>query len=432
VSNPRLILALSLLIVLIGDARAAMAPSEISKTPGALVHDTLRPDTTGWTNVCSSRHFACVHAEPAVAAQAVEAAASLDRAWDMLTGALDYPAPDPDPSTGVYDLYLFDRPDVGRTFVSQRTWPSISDRASGFSFADGRLTGCMRDLELARQLARAIGLRLAPSADEASAIEEASYLARLAVPCAMPMVDGIDAFQKNSERPLVNGGNGGALFYWWLDDAFGRIPGGMVGAIWEEAPTKTEPGSDRWAGEPDGFDVLRKTFKGALQTGSTIDDLFAEFAVARALMGPIADDAHLLESQTLGDAARVRLDWDIEWPSAPRKLLSPRAVGPGGAVFIRVDRKGAAPGARLRIELEWENHARMKWLAVRLDANGREKSRVPVGIHDRTTEGNLTLTELDDSSAVLLVGMNGGDWVPFDPEDREWQPHGWIATLAQE
>src|SRR5204862_5554504 len=137
---------------------------------------------------------------------------------------------------------------------------------------DGKLGGCMRDLEIARQLARAIGMRLAPSADEGSARAEAGYLARLAVPCAMSMVDGIDAFQKNPERALVEGGNGAALFYWWIDDAFGRIPGGMVGAMWQVAPTFTAAGADRWIGEPDGFDVLRKTFKGALMTGSTIDD----------------------------------------------------------------------------------------------------------------------------------------------------------------
>ncbi len=367
-----------------------------------------------------------------MAARALEASASLDRAWEVLTGALDYPAPDPDPMTGVYDLYLLDRPGLAQTFVSQRTFPSRNDRASAFSLVDGKLSGCMRDLEIARQLARAIGMRLAPSADEGSAKAEAGYLARLAVPCAMALVDGIDIFQKTSERPLVDGGNGSALFYWWLDDAFGRIPGGMIGAMWEEALTRTDAGADRWAGEPDGFDVLRKTFKGALMTGSTIDDLLVEFSVARALMGPLADDAHLLESQTLGAAAAVTYDWDIAWPSSPRKLASPRPVGPGGASYLRIDRAGAAPSSRLRIELEWENHARMKWIAVRLDASGHEKSRIPIGIHDRTTEGNLPLTELDNTAAVLLVGMNGGDWIPFDPEDKEWPAHGWTATLAQE
>lgn len=438
VSNPSLFLGVVLLAVSMapllsgGEAHAAMTPGETSTTPGALVHDTLPPDTTGWTHVCSNKHFACVHAEPAVAANVVEASASLDRAWDVLTGALDYPAPDPDPSTGVYDVYLRDAAGLAETHVSHRTLPSISDRASAFSIVDGRLNGCMRDLEIARQLARAIGMRLAPMTDEGSSIAEAGYIARLAVPCAMSLVDGIDSFQKNPSTALVRGGNGAALFYWWIDDAFGRIPGGMVGAMWQAAPTVTAAGADRWIGEPDGFDVLRKTFKGALMTGSTIDDLFVDFAVARALIGPIADDAHLLESQTLGDAAKIALDWDIPWPTGPRKLASPRGVGPGGSAYVRIDRKGAAPGSRLRVELEWENHARMKWIAVRLDGNGREKSRVPVGIHDRTTDGNLTLTELDDTAAVLLVGMNGGDWTPFDPEDLDWPAHGWTASIAPE
>lgn len=431
-SNPRTPWVLGLLgSFLASPARPAQGPSEVSATPGAFVHGALRPGGAP-TTACSSRHLACVHAEPAVAAAAPAFVASIDRAWEVLTGALDYPAPDPDPSTGAYDVYLLDRPALAETHVSQRTVPSVTDRASAFSLLDGRLAGCMRDLEVARQLARAIGLRLAPGADEGSARAEASYLARLAVPCAMALVDGVADFQREPQRPLVDGGNGAALFYWWLDDAFGRFPGGMVGAIWQAAPSRTELGADRWAGEPDGFDVLRKTFKGALMTGSTIDDLLLDFSVARALMGPVADDAHLLESRTLGAAAAVAHDWDVPWPTAPRKLACARPVGPTGSAYVRVDRAGAPPGSRLRVELEWENHARMKWVAVRLDGAGRERSRVPVGVHDRTTAASLTLTELDDSAAVLLVGTSGGDWTPFDPEDRDWPAHGWTVALAQE
>lgn len=432
-------------------AMAPMTPEETSLTPGGYVYGVSRDRPSApkdgpkaWPWACSLRHRACVHAEPALAPAVMPALASLDRSWEVLTGAMDLPEPDADPATGAYDLYLLDEPGLAETALSARTQPSFYDRASAYSLVDGRLDGCMRDLEIARQLARAIGARMAPSTDEGSARGGAGYLARLAVPCAIGMIDGVDVAQAHSERTLVATmpleaprfvrpvADGSALFWWWLDDAFGRIPGGMVAATWALTATRTPAGENRWAGEPDGWDVLRHTFKGALTTGSTLDDLLVDFAVARAQAGDLADDQHFVESTTLGAAARVAIDWDIPWPAAPRRLASPRALGPMGASYVRVSRAGAPPGSRLRVELEWENHARMRWVAVRLGPDGRERSRVLVGSHDRTTEANLSLAELDAADAVLLVGVNCGDWKPFDPDDRDWQPHGWLLTVAQE
>jgi hypothetical protein len=74
----------------------------------------------------------------------------------------------------------------------------------------------------------------------------------------------------------------------------------------------------------------------------------------------------------------------------------------------------------------------MRWVALKLGSDGREKARIPIASHDRTTIANLTLAELDETAQVLLVGVNCGDWQPFDPQDREWSPHAWVATLAAE
>jgi hypothetical protein len=30
------------------------------------------------------------------------------------------------------------------------------------------------------------------------------------------------------------------------------------------------------------------------------------------------------------------------------------------------------------------------------------------------------------------VGVNCGDWEPFDPDDKTWEPHRWLMTLAQQ
>ena len=67
-----------------------------------------------------------------------------------------------------------------------------------------------------------------------------------------------------------------ALFFWWLDATYGASPGALVRAMWALAPTQTPPGAARWNDEPDGFAVLKASFKDALTSGSTIEDLYAD------------------------------------------------------------------------------------------------------------------------------------------------------------
>jgi hypothetical protein len=45
----------------------------------------------------------------------------------------------------------------------------------------------------------------------------------------------------------------------------------------------------------------------------------------------------------------------------------------------------------------------------------------------------MTLFDLDGVARVLVVGSSAGDpHYPFDPDDRVWEPHGWIVSLASE
>jgi hypothetical protein len=56
-----------------------------------------------------------------------------------------------------------------------------------------------------------------------------------------------------------------------------------------------------------------------------------------------------------------------------------------------------------------------------------------IGGQDKGTEAQGTLVDLDGTDAVVLVGVGLGDWTePFDPEGAEWEPHGWLATIAAE
>jgi hypothetical protein len=237
------------------------------------------------------------------------------------------------------------------------------------------------------------------------------------------------ASTSDSERFL----DGAALFWGRVDWAYGRGPGAIITAAWALAPTRTEVGAQRWHDEPDAFDVLRVSFRGALSTGSTIHDLLLDTAIARAFMGSAEDGLHQPETRALGDAARVPTDWDVAWPTQPKRLATRAPVHPSGASYLVVRRAGAPPGARLRVEIVWEEHALFRWAFVKMDASGRELGRVIIPARERATEAQMTLVDIDGADRIMLVGVNVGDPAyRFDPDDEIWEPHSWLVTIAEE
>lgn len=434
---------------LLGAALAADAPAP-KIDPGVAIGPSIRyvarptgPDL----RACSARVPVCVHARTAADGPAArDSLAAFERAWATLTGALGVPTPDVDPLTLAYDVFV--EPDVESlvdTALEARDVRSRVDRARGFSRVDGRLrAGCLLDGLAAEAVARASLLRAAPGTSEGIARAQATYLAELAT-CASP-----DAalFQSRPDlafadahvgetAPAAGGAfstspsarrfaSGAALFWRRLDWAFGRVPGGVVTAAWALGPSMTPLGAPRWHDEPDTFDVLRVTFKNALSSGSTVSDLWLDFGVARAFPG---STWHLPEVRDVP----VPLAWDIPWPKTPRRLAPRTPVAPTGASYLVVRREGARPEARLRVEIEWEEHALFRWAFVKLAKDGSELGRVPIPTTERATSAQMTLVGLEDTDRVMLVGVNVGDPAyAFDPDDEVWEPHGWLVTLAEE
>src|SRR5262249_12969847 len=118
----------------------------------------------------------------------------------------------------------------------------------------------------------------------------------------LPVAGGAPIMRPSPSSSLFAAG--ASAFWARLDWAFGGGPGAIILAAWALHPTMTPIGATRWANEPDTFDVLRATFKGALSSGSTVHDLWLDFAVARAFLGSSDDGVHQPELRTLGDAAR--------------------------------------------------------------------------------------------------------------------------------
>ncbi len=438
-----------------------------SVLPGPRVLYGTRPRPAHEARLCSTRTPVCVHAgrrehEP----PALSVLDAFDRAWATETGALELPTPDVDPDTLAYDVFVVDPGDanlgdeLATTPLEARDVRSSMDRARSFTTIDARVRpGCALDALAARSLARAILYRAAPGTDDATARAQTTMIAGLVAPCSIALeADAAQTFQSRPERSIADpfGGGGeavhapddppspptradvlfgeGASLVWWrLDWAYARAPGGLVLATWALAPTMTPPAARRWAHEPDVFDVLRASFKDRLSTGSTIHDLFLDIAVARAFMGSADDGLHAPETRSLGDAARVPLDWDLPWPSSPRRVAPRTPVAPTGASYLVIRREGAAPGARLRVEIAWEEHALFRWALVKLDGRGRELGRVPIPAKERATEAQMTLVDLDGVDRILLVGVNAGDPAyAFDPDEVVWEPHAWLVTVAAE
>lgn len=400
------------------------------------------------TKACSMRVSVCVHAPASTpGARVLEILASAERTLETLTGALGLPAPDPDPETRTYDIYLVDG-DEASTHLGARDVRSAFDRASAFTtLGAGIPSGCVLDGTMARELGRASLFRVAPATDEATALAQTTYLAELTVPCASranpAMLDAIRIFQANPERAVTDRHVGdtpplpatwsdpltyenrrfaeGAFLFWsYVDRRFSRSPFGIVRALWALGPTTTPLGSARWNDEPDAFDILRTTFKDVLFTGSKLADLLLDAAVDRARLGPGGDDV-----------TPATFDWDVPWPSSPRRFAPRAPVEPTGSSYVSIRRDGAPEDANLRVEITWEEHALFRWALVKIDENGAEIGRVVIPTTERATSAQLTLTNFGKAKRVLLVGVNVGDPAyAFDPNDEVWEPHGWLATLA--
>ncbi len=437
--------------------------------PGPPVIYAARPAFTSGNRVCSLRTPVCVHS-PVATSSALATLNAFERAWDTLTGALAVPPPDADPTTLKYDVFLVDprevAPDLAVTRLEARDVRSRVDRARAFTVVDDRArSGCILDATAAEAVARASLYRVAPATEEGTVRAQSRALAELAVPCAVAFsADASAAFQSKPGKPFcdahtsdegpprgrsvpVPGGpsieppspesvlfaEGASMFWTRLDWAFGRTPGGIITASWALHPTMTPQGAACWSNEHDTFDVLRLTFKGALSTRSTVHDLWLDFGVARAFVGSADDGLHIPELRSLGDAARVPYDWDVPWPTAPRRFAARVPTSPTGASYVMIRRAGARPGARLRAEIEWEEHALFRWAFVKIDGNGRELGRVVIPTTERATQAQMTLVDLDTVDRILLVGVNVGDpTYAFDPDDDVWEPHGWLVTIADE
>ncbi len=402
------------------------------------------PRPTGFERpACSLRRPVCVHRAAAVpesaAATALEA---LEAAYERLVLALRLPAPAVDGGRGGtdgLDLYL-------QALASQGSGDPVElgldpidpwgfDRASAFCRSSVRSEA---DLERAASLClgEAIVARLDPATTPSLRRAFALHLWLATGSPAGTDLAAIEDAQATPERAVAGrdrgpGTMGAALLLEHLEATHGSGgPGSLATGLFAAAASDTDAGALTWNDEPDALDVLRHTFGARPPEAAR---LFGNFAVARAFLGSRDDHTHLPRLTSVGDAGRIRFDWLLPLSTLPRRVGASRPIEPTGSVYVWVDLDEVLASKRLGFEAEWEPPVTFQWTMVRLDADGRELSRVAAPFQERSTRVGQLVEDLAGAAAVLIVGTNLGGIGPgelHDPDLAPVEPSGYAIHVT--
>lgn len=311
-----------------------------------------------------------------------------------------------------------------RTHPTERIpWGGYESYATFLALAADVDPDCTRVHFFARELVRAALWRVSPGVDPGTGLAHATAVARIVAPCEGVTENERAAFRSQPERTLSDPrdepfASGGAAFYEWLSSRRGNDVISLVRGLWALAPTRRGEAAPRFlAGTPDTFEVLRTTLgksssKAAAGPGSGLEAALVDFAIFRAGEGPAP-----------------RLSFDLPFPEKPRRYVSEIPISPTGVAYIAIARP-ADRGDLLRVEIEWEHYARMRWVVLKFGPSGEHVGTIPIVSEDRGNEARMTLMGLGNVSRLLLVGVSLGDpRFPFDPDDGAWEPHGYMVTL---
>ncbi len=366
---------------------------------------------------CSTEHPVCIEGPIDVGKDLVnDHLSSLNEAWRMLFEILPLPLPD---AADVSQLrILLSRTEPTRAIPYVRDSRSLWERSSATLILHLEANACIRTHEAARMLAHAALLRAAPHTPNASVTAESEHLAGLVAPCMAD--DAAWVLGASSERSLFERAwlderfdtpevRAQSVFFSWLDRSYGRAPASLVAGIWARSPRRidsTEPAS-----APDVVDVLEATFRNQDSVISWHEELYGRFA----------------EYLVATFSRVIRPAWDVPWPERARGFVGPQSLSPTGSTFVRVS---ARPTSALSVQITWEEHMRMRWVALRTNGNAEIIGRTELSHPDRSTNVQGTIRATADTAAVWLIGTSTGDWqVPYHPSENISEPHGYLMRI---
>ncbi len=159
--------------------------------------------------------------------------------------------------------------------------------------------------------------------------------------------------------------------------------------------------------------MLAASLRGAYGTDSTLDDVLVAFAVARV---------------EVASSAR-RLGGKVARSSAPSRFGRARGSDREPAMCSSAAR-GRNPDRDCVSRWNREDYARMRWVGLKLDSDGRVLAQIRVSSPNFATQAAMTLDGLDGTDRVVVVGVNvGGTEHTFLPAQGEWEAHGWTLTV---
>jgi hypothetical protein len=75
----------------------------------------------------------------------------------------------------------------------------------------------------------------------------------------------------------------------------------------------------------------------------------------------------------------------------------------------------------------------MRWVVVKIDAHSKPLAEISIPSLDHATHGSMTIEWSEGTDRILIVGVNVGSTEHgFDPNQGQWEPHGWLLTLEAE
>jgi len=404
---------------------------------GASMAPATRPDPGGLP-ACSLRLPVCVwRVGPVDAQAALTTLELLEDAYERLVLTLDLPAPRKSESGGGLDLYLDS--DAGPNLVTGL------DESVPLGFDAARLFCRVAPQDrwaLQRATTLCVGEAIAAGLDAATTPEvRRAYATHLWWAVGRPNAQDlalIDEAQSHPEQPPIGrdlnaaSEGSGALLFEYLDSHRGRgRPGWFSTALLAAGANRTRGETTRWRNEPDVFDVLRHTLDN--KTGN-LARLLGDFAVARAFLGARDDGTHWPLLSWPGQAGSVRFDWYLKSSSLPRRVAAVEPIEPNGATYVWLELDDVELGTTLGFQAQWEPPVAFQWTVVRIAKGGRELSRLVVPFQEQSTEVTQTITNLETSAALLIVGtqLGGVDPLhPFDPDVAPFEPHSCTVYVTK-
>lgn len=408
---------------LIGVGAPAVAFADTGER--SLTPSQPRPPTSE-TVACSFAEPVCVHLGDQSPRRAAVTLGAAEDALAALRG-LGLRPPLGDGSLGgnsAFDLYYSTDVEGAAAHPQARGLDSEVDRVAAFGILPVHRRGppCAERSDVARVLVQAALLRLDAAVHEGVLALQSSYLASIIAPCAPLEALAVDRVQRAPERPLTEGSrdrmHGHLLWSAFLDESYGD---GDLGAILTRtiaaSSQLTPPGTDTWINEPDVFDTLRAILPAR---GQQLADMLGAYAVARAFVGSRSDGKHIPDTARFGSLGRVRFEWSIDAASLPRRVAPARPVHPTGASYVWLDLPLPKRPARIVLAAQWEESFVFSWVAVRVDAQGREIGRQVAGGVFGHNNARITIEQIEDECVgVLIVGASAGNddrSQPFDPD----------------